>query len=340
MFKIAVDAMGGDFAPKEQIQGAMLAIKNIPDIEIVLYGDEQEIKRYLTNSERISVVHAPFVIPMGEKNPIQTIKNNKDISSMARALSSLRNDEADAVVSSGATQALISGAHILVRRMKGFKRTAIAPVIPSVNGNPKILLDSGANITIKPEYMLQQAYFAKIYAQEILGIENPIVGLINIGTEPGKGRELDNEVFKLFSETDLFEFYGNIEPKVILDPPCDIMISDGFTANIVMKTIEGTAKGMGTILKNSLTSTFFGKIGALLARKNLKMFKKAMSAEEIGGAVIYGLYKPVIKAQGASKAYGFYNGIRQAANICRTGVFEKVKAYIDTIKDDANDKDS
>jgi glycerol-3-phosphate acyltransferase PlsX len=270
---------------------------------------------------------------MGEKNPIQAIKGNRETGSMARALATLRAEEADAVVSSGATQALIAGAHILVRRMKGFKRTAIAPLIPSISGKPTILLDAGGNLTIKPEYMLQQAYFAKIYAQEVLNVKNPVVGLINIGTEPGKGRELDHEVFDLFTETDLFEFYGNMEPKEVLDPPCDIMISDGFTANIVMKTIEGTAKGMGKFLKQNLTSSFFGKIGALLARKNLKNFKKSIDASEIGGAVIYGLYKPVIKAQGSSKAYGFYNGIRQAAEICRKNVFEKVKAHLDAQKE-------
>ena len=337
MIKIAVDAMGGDFAPKEQVLGAQMAIKKIPDIEILLYGDEQIIKPLLKNDERITIIHAPYVIPMGEKNPIHAIKEHKETSSMAVALASLRKGEADAVVSSGATQALISGAHILVRRMKGFKRTAIAPVIPSVPGKPKILLDSGANLTIKPEYMLQQAHFATIYAREIFGIEDPVVGLINIGTEPGKGRELENEVFKLFSETDLFTFYGNIETKVILDPPCDIMISDGFTANIVMKTIEGTAKGMGKILKQELTKNFIGKLGSLLLKKNLSNFKKAISAEEIGGAVIYGLYKPVIKAQGASKAYGFYNGIRQAADICRTGVFEKMRSHLEAQKEEENE---
>ena len=245
MIRIAVDAMGGDYAPKEQVEGAMLAIKKIKDIEIILYGDELQIKQLLTDDERITIVHAPYQIPMGEKNPISAIKTNKKTSSMARALSSLREGTADSVVSSGATQALIAGAHILVRRMKGFKRTAIAPVIPSVSGLPKILLDAGGNLTIKPEYMLQQAFFAKIYAQEVLNRPNPVVGLINIGTEPGKGRELDHEVFELFSKTDLFEFYGNIEPKTILTSPCDIFISDGFTANIVMKTMEGTAKGMG-----------------------------------------------------------------------------------------------
>jgi len=332
MIRIGVDAMGGDYAPKEQIEGVMLAIANIPDIEINLYGDPNQIQKYLTNPERVHVIPSAYVIPMGEKEPIKAIKDHPD-SSMELALASLRKDENDAVVSSGATQALIAGAHILVRRMQGFKRTAIAPLIPSVSGKPTILLDSGANLEIRPEHMLQQAYFGVVYAKEVLGIPNPVVGLINIGTEEGKGRELDKEAFYLFKEKKLFEFYGNVEPKQVLNPPCDILISDGFTANIVMKTVEGTAKGMGEILKQTLTSSFFGKIGALLARNNLKAFKKAISAEEIGGAVIYGLYRPVIKAQGASKAYGFYNGIRQAALIVRNNVFPKVEEYIKANKE-------
>jgi len=181
---------------------------------------------------------------------------------------------------------------------------------------------------IRPEHMLQQAYFAVVYAKEVLKRPDPVVGLINIGTEEGKGRELDQEVFQLFKTAGLFKFYGNVEPKEVLNPPCDILISDGFTANIVMKTMEGTAKGMGTILKRELKSTLLGKIGALFASKNLKNFKKAMSAEEVGGAMIFGLYAPVIKAQGASHAYGFYNGIRQAADVVRAQVYPKVAAYV------------
>lgn len=337
MIKIGVDAMGGDFAPKEQIIGAMLAIKEIPDIEINLYGNETEIMKYLTSRERINIINTTYVIDMGEKNPIKAIKDHPD-SSMAIALSSLRKGESDAVVSSGATQALIAGAHILVKRMQGFKRTAIAPLIPSVSGKKTILLDSGANLEVRPEHMLQQAYFAYVYAKEVLGVEDPVVGLINIGTEEGKGRELDREVYQLFKNSNLFRFYGNVEPKMILDPPCDILISDGFTANIVMKTMEGTAKGMGVILKQALTSSFLGKIGALLAKKNLIKFKKAMSAEEIGGALIYGLYRPVIKAQGASKAYGFYNAIRQGATIVRNEVFPKVEKYIQESKVESHDE--
>lgn len=327
MIRIAVDAMGGDYAPKEQVLGAMLAIEKIKDIEITLYGEKSKIEPFLSSTERIKIVESDYVIDMGEKNPIRAIKEHPN-GSMALALASLRKQENDAVVSSGATQALIAGAHILVRRMPGFKRTAIAPMIPSIDGRGTILLDAGGNLDIRPEHMLQQAYFAAVVAKEVLKREKPVVGLINIGTEEGKGREIDKEVFTLFKETNLFEFYGNVEPKSVMNPPCDILISDGFTANIVMKTMEGVAKGMGEILKRELKSTLTGKLGALLAKKNLKNFKKSMSPEEIGGAMIYGLYAPVIKAQGASKSYGFYNGIRQAADVVRSEVFPKVAKYV------------
>lgn len=333
MIKIAIDAMGGDYAPKEQVLGAMLAVKEINDIEVVLYGQKDKINQFLVDHERISVVHAEDVIPMDEKNPIAAIRKTKK-ASMVMALQSVSDQVNDAVVSSGATQALIAGAHIIVRRMDKFKRTAIAPVIPTIDHRKFILLDTGANLQIRPEHMLQQAYFATIYANKILGIEHPRVGLINIGTEKGKGRELDQEVYQLFETTDLIDFAGNIEPKTILEPECDILISDGFTANIVMKTMEGTAKAMGKSLKEHLMSSFTGKIAGLLAKKNLMNFKKQLSAEEIGGAVIYGLKKPVIKAQGASKSYGFYNAIKQASNIVRNQVFETVEAYIENESSD------
>ena len=248
MIKIAVDAMGGDFAPKEQVLGAMMAIKNIDDVELTLYGDEFEIRKYLTDDTRITIVQSDGVIGMGEKDPIRAIRENRK-SSMALALSSVRSKENSAIVSSGATQALIAGAHILVGRLKQMKRTAIAPLMPTINGGTTILLDAGGNLEIKPEFMVQQAYFAQVYSKEVLGVENPKLGLLNIGTEPGKGRQLDKDVFKLFTDNDKINFIGNVESKEILDPPCDILISDGFTANMVMKTVVGTAKGMGKMLK-------------------------------------------------------------------------------------------
>jgi len=328
MIKIAIDAMGGDYAPKEQVLGAMKAVEMIDDVELTLYGDEKQIRKYLKDHPRIKIVKSEGVIDMGEKDPIRAIRSNRK-SSMAMALESVRRKENDAIVSSGATQALIAGAHILVGRLKHIKRTAIAPLIPSVSGKSTILLDAGGNIEIKPEYMLHQAYFAHIYAKEILGIKDPKIGLINIGTEEGKGRQLDKEVFDLFAQDSLLNFVGNVEPKVVLDPPCDILISDGFTANIVMKTIEGAAKGMGTILKQELSRGILGKLGLLLSYRNLLHFKQRLSAEEIGGAMIYGLRGVVVKAQGASKVNGFYNGIRQAALIVRNDVLGKVTAEIE-----------
>ena len=329
MIKLAIDAMGGDFAPKEQVEGAMLAIAQIPDIELTLYGNPSEIEKYLTDTTRIKIIESEGVIDMGEKDPIRAIRSNRK-SSMAMALSSVRSKDNDGVVSSGATQALIAGAHILVGRMKSMKRTAIAPLIPNTRGTSTILLDAGGNLEIKPEYMLQQAYFASIYAKEILQLEKPKVGLINIGSEDGKGRTLDQEAFQLFSENKHINFVGNVEPKEVLNPPCDILISDGFTANIVMKTIEGTAKGVGSILKEELKKGVIGKLGLILSMKNLKRFKKRLAPEEIGGAMIYGLNGVVIKAQGSSKAVGFYNAIRQAANVVRQDVIKKVNDVIES----------
>jgi len=329
MIKIAIDAMGGDYAPKEQVEGSMLAIKMFPNIELTMYGDETEINKYLTNNERITIVQSDGVIDMGEKDPIRAIRNNRK-SSMALALSSVRSEDNQGIVSSGATQALIAGAHILVGRMKSMKRTAIAPLIPNVKGTNTIILDSGANLEIKPEFMVQQAHFAKVYSQEVLKIKEPKVGLLNIGSEKGKGRELDKEVGLLFENNKNINFVGNVEPKEILDPPCDILISDGFTMNICMKTIEGTAKGMGKILKQELKKGFFGKIGLLLSMKNLKKFKHRLAAEDIGGAMIYGLKGVVVKAQGASKSVGFYNAIRQAKIIIEKDVINKVQRIIES----------
>ncbi len=329
MIKIAIDAMGGDFAPEQQVKGCILAIKNIADIELTLYGDETEIRKYLTDDTRINIVQSDGVIDMGEKDPIAAIRNNRK-SSMALALSSVRSKENSAIVSSGATQALIAGAHILVGRLKQMKRTAIAPLIPTINGSNTILLDAGGNLEIKPEYMVQQAHFAQVYSKEVLGVKNPRLGLLNIGTEPGKGRQLDKDVFNLFTDNEKINFIGNVESKEILDPPCDILISDGFTANMVMKTIAGTAKGMGKMLKSELKQGFFGKLGMLLSARNLKRFKQKLNPEEIGGAMIYGLKGVVVKAQGSSTDIGFYNAIKTAATIVRQDVLEKVKNILES----------
>jgi len=330
MIKIAVDAMGGDYAPKEQIQGVYLALEKIKDLHITLFGEKDKMAPYLKGEhERLDFVETEGVIEMGEKDPIKAIRSNRK-SSMAMALKSVKLETHDAIVSSGATQALIAGAHILIGRMKGMKRTAIAPVLPTVHkGKSFILIDSGGNIEIKAEYMVQQAYFATVYAKEVLGISKPTVGLLNIGSEEGKGRMLDIQATAQLKTHPEIHYYGNVEPKEVLDPPCDILLSDGFTANIVMKTIEGTAKGLGSILKQEMSQGILGKIGLLLSVGNLKRFKKRLDPAEIGGAMIYGLDGVLVKAQGSSKADGFYHAIKQAHFVVKQDVLGKVRKIIE-----------
>jgi len=201
---------------------------------------------------------------------------------------------------------------------------AIAPIIPSFDGKGRILLDSGANVELRPEHLYDFAVYASVVAEKVLKRKNPSVALINIGTEEGKGRELEKETFQLLKQSKDINFYGNLEPKEIFTSEADIFISDGFTANIVMKTMEGTAKGLGMILKREIKSSFTSKIGAVLMRKSLNRFKKSLDASEIGGALLMGLNGVVIKAHGSSNAYAFYNGIRQAKEMVEADVINIV----------------
>lgn len=328
MYKIAVDAMGGDNAPIEQIKGAMLAVKDCPDITIKLFGNERIIKKHLTDSTRIEIVHtdAP-VVPMDCKDPVTFMRTNKK-TSMALAIKAANDGECDAVVSSGATQAYIVGLALYMKRIKGVKRTAIAPIIPSYDGRGKILIDAGGNLEVKPAMVQHQVYYANMFAENVLNRRNPKVGLINIGTEDGKGREWDKEVFALFKENPKINFIGNVEPDTIMTTDADILVSDGFTANIVMKTLIGAGKGMGKVLKREMKKGIFGKLGLLLSIRNLGKYKKALSADEVGGACIYGLVAPAVKAKGNSVAYGFKQGIKLSRTMTAAGIVKKVEEQI------------
>ncbi|MGM9970898.1 MAG: phosphate acyltransferase PlsX [Anaeroplasmataceae bacterium] len=324
MIKIAVDAMGGDYGIQTTIPAAMKAVKDFKDIEITLYGDEAQIKPLLTNSERIHIVNTTQVLDMGEHDPVKAIRNNRD-SSMVCALRAGKNKEADAVVSNGPTQCLIVGAHLVVRKLEQMSRVALCPIIPSFDGKGRLLLDVGANVELKPNHLHELAVCASIVAKEVLGVENPTVGILNIGEEKGKGRLVDQETYDLFSESKDINFYGNVEPNFILTSDCTIFLTDGFTGNMVMKGIEGTAKTMGRILKQEIKSSLGGKIGYLFMRKNLKRFAKRMDTAEVGGAMVLGVGVPVIKCHGSSKEYDFYCAIRQARVMVMNEVVEKVK---------------
>ena len=328
MIKIAVDGMGGDFAPRPIIEGTLKALETYKNIEIILYGDEEKMSPYLTNHPRLKVVHTPHFLSMGEKDPIKQYRSNKEMS-MFKALKAVKDQEADAVVSAGPTQALVVGGHFIVRKMPQMKRVAIAPIIPSYDQKGRILLDSGANVDFKPEHLRDFAIYASIVANKVLKRENPTVALINIGTEDGKGRTSDVETFNLLKNDENIQFYGNLEPKEIFTTDADVLLSDGFTGNIVMKSMEGTAKGLGMVLKREIQSSFLSKIGALLMRKSLKKFKKSLDASEIGGALLMGLNGVVIKAHGSSDAFGFFNGIRQAKEMVEAKVIEQVKSVLE-----------
>ncbi len=326
MIKIAFDAMGGDYAPKEQVLGAMLAVKNIPDIEITLFGRKEEIEKYLKNNERINIVDCKDVIEMGEHDPVRAIRTMSD-SSMVKMLRSLSQKEYDIAVTCGPTQAVVVGAHLIIRRMDGFKRPALAPVIPSLTTGQTIILDCGANLEVRPDQLVQQAQYASVYAKEVLNRDNPRIGLLNIGVEEGKGRPFENECFEALKNSGL-NFIGNVETKDIIEPPCDILISDGFTTNMVVKTLEGTAKSIGKMLKKNLMHGFFGKIGALLSKKNLNRFKKEINPDEVAAAMVFGLRMPLIKAHGSSENYAVYCALRTASSVVRTDVNNKVQEVL------------
>lgn len=323
MIRLAVDGMGGDNAPAEIVKGTMLALEKFDNIHITLFGDQEKMAPYLKAHPRLEIVHTPYFLEMGEKDPIKQYRTHKD-ASMFMAMQHVKDKKADGVVSAGPTQALVVGGHFIIRRMPAMKRVAICPVIPSYDGRGRLLLDSGANVEFKPEHLLDFAVYATIMAEKVLKRDKPSLGLINIGTEDGKGRDFDKETFALLKSSKDVNFVGNIEPKEVFTTTADILLSDGFTANIVMKTMEGTAKGMGMLLKREIKSSFISKIGALFMKKALYNFKKSLDASEIGGALIMGLDAVVIKAQGASLAYGFYNGIRQAKEMVEANVIQLV----------------
>ena len=327
MIKIAVDAMGGDNAPECTVLGAQLAVEKFKDIELTLYGDEEKIRKYLKNEERIKIVHTDSFIDMGEHDPIRAIRSNRK-SSLVLAMKSCKEGENDGLVTAGPTQAVIVGAHIIIKKIEQMSRVALCPIIPGVNGKRRLLLDVGANVELRPEHLEELAIYATVAARVIFGVENPRVGLLNIGTEPGKGREVDQLTYERLMANQQINFIGNVETKEVLTADCEILLTDGFTGNMVMKTIEGTAKGTGAILTDCIKSSFFGKIGYLFMRKNLKQYKATLNPDDVGGAMLCGVNVPLVKAHGSSNGYAFYHGIRRVRELIESNLIETVVSML------------
>lgn len=307
MVKIAVDMMGGDDAPGIVLDAVKKAVEDFKDLEIILFGDESQ---YNLSHERIEFRHCTEKIEM-EDEPVRAIKRKKD-SSMVKMAEAVKSGEADGCVSAGNTGALMSGGLFIVGRIKGVARPALVVTLPTTDGKGFVFLDVGANADAKAEHLLQYAQLGNIYAQKIRGIQNPSVSLLNIGTEAAKGNSLTKKAYDLFEKNQSFNFTGNIEAKTLMDGNVDVVVTDGYTGNMVLKNLEGTAKSIGKMLKETIMSSFKNKLAGAVLKKDLETFAKKMDYSEYGGSVLLGLDGTVVKAHGSSNAKAFYSAIKQA----------------------------
>lgn len=309
--KIVVDAFGGDNAPLEILKGAEMAVKEL-DVDILLSGDEAAIRKCASDNgislARMEILQAPDILTMHDE-PGEVIKS-KSNSSLAVGLKALVEDKGDAFVSAGSTGAVVVGSTFIVKRMRGVKRAALASFIPSRDGH-FLLLDIGANAECRPEMLVQFAVMGSVYMKQVQGMENPTVGLLNIGVEESKGGELQRQAFALLQQAPV-NFIGNVEARDIPAGVCDIVVTDGFTGNVVLKLTEGVAGTMFGMVKGIFMEGFKSKLAAALVMPGLKGLKSKMDYATIGGAPLMGISKPVIKAHGSSNALAIKNAIRQA----------------------------
>lgn len=333
--KIIVDAFGGDNAPQEIIKGAKLATDEL-GYDIVLVGDEEKIKgeaiKNNVSIENMQIVHASDVISM-EDAPTDILKS-KNNSSMAVGLRLLAQGEGDAFVSAGNSGALCVGATLIVKRIKGVKRCAFAPVIPKSNGF-FMLIDSGANVECRPEMLKQFGIMGSIYMKNVMTVANPRVGLVNVGTESTKGDELRFEAFNLLKDSNI-NFIGNIEAREIPADCADVVVADGFTGNIILKFYEGMAKEMFSKFKNIFVKSFKNKLASAVLMPDIQEMKKHIDYKEYGGAPLIGISKSVFKAHGNSDAKTFKNAIRLAGEYSKRNI---VKLISESIKENEVNKE-
>ena len=316
--RIILDAMGGDNAPQAPVIGALQAAKDF-GAQITLVGRGEEILNVMRSQgyndlpDGIEIAHADEVVDMHD-DPANVIRKKKN-SSMVIGLKMLADGLGDAFVSAGSTGALLTGATLLVKRVKGIRRAAMGPTMPNKAGGKTVILDCGANAECTPEFLLQFGLVGSIYAKKCLGVENPKVGLLNIGTEDTKGTPLQKEAYALLRaahEKGLINFVGNTEARDVPMGAVDVIVCDGFAGNVLLKSIEGTAMFMGSLISKMFKKSILSKLAAALVMKDIKAFKKLLDYREIGGTPFLGIRKPVIKAHGSSDALAFRNAIRQS----------------------------
>ncbi len=328
--RIVIDAFGGDNAPLEIVKGAALASNELK-VDITLTGNKGTIENIIKEnnlnfSGELNIIDTDDVISMHD-DPTSILKLHK-LSSMALAFKELCEDRADAFVSAGSTGAIVVGGTLMVKRIKGISRPALAGLIPSPKGH-YMLMDMGANAECRPEMLCQFGIMASAYLSRVEGIDNPKIGLLNIGVEDSKGTELHRESYKLLKEAPI-NFVGNIESREMPKGECDAVITDGFTGNIALKLIEGTANTFFKLIKNILYKNLFNKLSALVIKKDLYSLKGMMDSSEVGGAPLLGVKKPVIKAHGSSDAKAIKNAIRQAVIFTENDVIATISNALAT----------
>lgn len=324
---IAVDAMGGDNAPRAVCEGALQALREMPEIGVRLYGRENEIRaclgEYENVKDRLEIVHAEEVIDMHE-SPMMAVRKKTD-SSLVKAMLAVKNGEAQAFVSAGSTGAVLAGGMTRVGRIRGIERPALATVFPGRRGL-FMLIDCGANVDCQPKYLTQFGLMGKVYMENVLGMHDPAVGLVNIGAEDTKGNALSKETYQLMKAQSVYRFAGNVEARDIPLGEVQVVVCDGFDGNLILKYTEGLSSAMVGMLKEEMLSSLRTKLGAALVMPALKRFKGRLSAENVGGAPLLGVNGAIIKAHGNSNATAFKNAIRQARDMLKGRVTEEIQS--------------
>lgn len=326
--KIVVDGFGGDNAPRSVLEGCAMAVKEYDDVEIIITGDRKEIERVAKEQNislnKIEIADADGVIEV-EDDATMILKEKKNCS-MAVAFRLLAEGKGDAFVSGGSTGAIVVGASFLVKRIKGIKRAALAPILPSDTGC-YMLMDAGANLDCRPDMLMQFGMMGSIYMNHVMNVENPRVGLLNVGAEETKGTDLQLGAYGLLKQAPL-HFTGNVEPRDIPAGVCDVVVTDGFSGNVVLKLTEGLGLTLVGNIKSMFLKGTMTKLAALIMKPALKDFKKKMDYTEYGGAPLMGIAKPVIKAHGSSNGKAFKNAIRQARDFTKRDVIGDIKAAL------------
>jgi glycerol-3-phosphate acyltransferase PlsX len=333
IMKIAIDGMGGDNAPEAVVEGIVQALKEINDVDIYITGPkdkiEAELSKHNYSKERVTIVDATEVIETNE-HPVMALRKKKD-SSIVKALNLVKSGECEAIISAGSTGAFLAGCTLVIGRMKGIERPALAPIMPGRRGN-FMVVDVGANVDCKPEYLVQFAKMGKIYYEVMFDSKNTSVGLVNIGAEEEKGNELTKATYKLLKEED-FKFVGNVEPREVPKGEVNVLVTDGFVGNTILKMYEGCASNLLGMIKDEIySSSLIPKLGAVLLKPVFKKLMVKFDYKEVGGAPFLGVNGICIKAHGSSDGKAFKNAIKQTVNFSEKGVLDKIESEITKVK--------